>query len=96
MKYFGTDGIRDRVDGPLLAHAFVRRLGRAAGTFFAQTSAGETTVVIGRDTRDSGEQLMQALCAGLRSIGVKVLDAGMVPTPAVACVVPHPARSLLA
>ncbi len=43
-----------------------------------------TTVVVGRDTRASGEMLESAIAAGLASNGVDVLLAGIIPTPAIA------------
>jgi phosphoglucosamine mutase len=57
-------------------------LGRAAGLVLFDGQRGE--VVVGRDTRISGPMLEDALIAGLCSAGVDVLEAGVVPTPAVA------------
>jgi phosphoglucosamine mutase len=86
--YFGTDGIRDAVDGPLLAENFVRRLGHAYGSHIRERSPGKPLhVVIGRDTRASGSALSTWLTEGLDTAGVKVFDGGIVPTPAVALAV---------
>ena len=54
-------------------------LGRAFGT--AALAQGEGTVAVGRDGRLSGPELSAALIAGLRSVGVAVIDVGMVTTP---------------
>jgi len=85
MDFFGTDGIRDRVDGPLLAEGFVRRVGYALGeTLRERHPAKPLHVVIGRDTRASGEALALWLMEGLSSHRIGLFDARVVPTPAVA------------
>jgi phosphoglucosamine mutase len=84
-RLFGTDGIRGvaNVDlTPTLAYD----LGRALGHYV--DGAGRS-VVIGRDTRRSGEMLAAALAAGLTSVGTDVLDIGVVPTPCLAYVAEH-------
>ena len=58
---------------------FALALGRAFGA--AALAAGEHTVAVGRDGRLSGPALAAALIEGLRSVGVAVLDVGMVTTP---------------
>jgi len=58
---------------------FATALGRAFG--MAALAAGEQTVAVGRDGRLSGPALSAALIEGLRSVGVAVLDVGMVTTP---------------
>ena len=76
---FGTDGVRGVANSELTPE-LVLALARAA----ARTLGGATWVV-GRDTRGSGPMLQAAFSAGLLAEGVRqVLDAGMVPTPAVA------------
>ena len=88
MKYFGTDGIRDRVTGPLLDQKFVFRLGRAVGRWMRQSpSAASYHVAIGRDTRSSGGYLFLSLARGLTAEKIKIFDAGICPTPAVATTV---------
>jgi phosphoglucosamine mutase len=84
--YFGTDGIRGKVGGPVINPQFALRLGYAAGRVFAQASSlrGRPTVLIGKDTRISGYMLESALEAGFAAAGVDVLLAGPIPTPAVA------------
>lgn len=82
-RLFGTDGVRGEANTelpPELAY----RLGRAATTFFGQRSKGRPQILIGRDTRISGEMLEAALVAGICSAGGNAILAGIVPTPAVA------------
>lgn len=85
-KYFGTDGVRGEVGGPVVNAEFALRLGYAAGRVLAQQPAahGRPMVLIGKDTRISGYMLESALEAGLSASGVDVLLAGPMPTPAVA------------
>lgn len=78
--YFGTDGVRGAYGGPLINESFAARLGQAAG----QWSGGRGRVLIGRDTRKSGESLILAVAAGLAAAGLEPVSLGVVPTPAVA------------
>jgi phosphoglucosamine mutase len=81
-QYFGTDGIRGRVNKrPMTAETALRLAIASARTFAPE---GGREVVIGRDTRRSGEMIEAALVAGLTSMGVKPVRLGVVPTPAVA------------
>ena len=82
QHYFGTDGIRGRVNGDVINADFFQKLGWAVGCVLA---GGENnTVLIGRDTRDSGEMLQTALIKGLTATGVQVKTLGILPTPAIA------------
>ena len=81
-RYFGTDGIRGAVGTYPITADFVLKLGWAAGKVLAEESAG--SVLIGKDTRNSGYLFESALEAGLASAGVDVLLLGPIPTPAVA------------
>ncbi len=87
-KYFGTDGVRGEVGGPVINAEFALRLGYAAGRVLAREhavrGASRPQVVIGKDTRISGYMLESALEAGLSAAGIDVLLAGPIPTPAVA------------
>lgn len=86
-KFFGTDGVRG-VAGKVLTADLGMRLGQAAGTVFRdEAQDGSITVVIGRDSRISGQMLEAALAAGFTSVGVNVINAGIVPTPGVAFLV---------
>ena len=74
-KYFGTSGIREVVSDKLTPELALR-VGKALGTYL-----GGGTVVVGKDTRTSGEMLKSALISGLLSTGVEVIDIGLAPTP---------------
>ncbi|MCO6040983.1 phosphoglucosamine mutase [Thermococcus alcaliphilus] len=74
-KYFGTSGIREVVNEKLTPDLALK-VGKALGTFL-----GEGRVVVGMDTRTSGEMLKNALISGLLSTGVDVIDIGLSPTP---------------
>jgi len=82
-KYFGTDGVRGRVDGDVINAETMAQLGFAIGSVLTETIA-TPTVLIGRDTRESGLRLQDALQAGLLSSGVSVSLLGVLSTPAVA------------
>ncbi len=81
-KYFGTDGIRDRVGCGLIRPDHVLKLGWATGKVLKDH--GESKVLIGKDTRISGYMFESALEAGLISAGIDVFLLGPMPTPAVA------------
>ena len=84
-KYFGTDGIRGRFGDSLICPKFGYRLGCALGNYMTKIrSKKKSIVVIGRDTRQSGVTLSDALISGLNQYEVYVLDASIVPTPAIA------------
>jgi phosphoglucosamine mutase len=83
---FGTDGIRGTVGEFPLVPEFVHRLGTAAGAVLLQ-SVAHPTVVVGRDTRQSGQLLQFSLVAGLLSSDVTVIDVGVMTTPGVAYLV---------
>lgn len=80
-RLFGTDGIRGRANEEPMTPETVYALGRAAGHVFRQY--GTDTVLVGRDSRLSGDMLECALIAGLCSVGVSVCRAGITPTPAI-------------
>jgi phosphoglucosamine mutase len=80
---FGTDGVRG-VYGADLTTRLAFDLGRAAVVVLRRYEAGDPVIVIGRDTRASGEPLEQALADGIVSAGAGVILAGVEPTPAVA------------
>jgi phosphoglucosamine mutase len=83
QKLFGTDGVRGIANSEPITAESVLRLAQAAGRVLAKEEICPT-VVVGRDTRASGEMLEAAVAAGLASNGIQVLLAGVVPTPAVA------------
>ena len=74
---YGTDGIRGEV-GTEITVELALALGRAVGHRYG---GGRQRVVVGRDTRRSGEMLTAALTAGLTATGTDVVDVGVVTTP---------------
>lgn len=81
-KYFGTDGVRGIANTELTCD-LAYRLGRAGGFVLAENKE-RVKVVVGKDTRISGDMLESSLIAGLMSVGCDVITVGVVPTPAVA------------
>lgn len=82
-KYFGTDGVRG-IANTELTPELAFKLGRCGGYVLTKDAKERPKVLIGRDTRISGEMLEGALVAGLLSIGAEVMRLGVVSTPAVA------------
>lgn len=81
-KYFGTDGVRGVANSELTPElAF--KLGRFGGYILTKSSKDKPKVLIGRDTRISGEMLEGALAAGLLSVGAEVMRLGVISTPGV-------------
>jgi phosphoglucosamine mutase len=81
-KLFGTDGVRGVAGTPPLDPATVTRLGAALVRVLPHRGAGR--VLVGRDTRESGDWIEQALARGVASQGAQLVSTGIVPTPAVA------------
>ncbi len=84
-KLFGTDGVRGKANvdlTPLLAY----ELGLKGAYVLRQIhgNGGKAKIVVGRDTRLSGEMLEAALTAGICAAGVDVVSFGVIPTAAVA------------
>jgi phosphoglucosamine mutase len=77
MKFFGSSGIRTVFDERLLMLAF--RVGLAVG-------GDHGCVVVGTDTRSTGDALKHAVISGLLAAGARVSDAGIVPAPTLAFV----------
>ncbi|SJZ97083.1 phosphoglucosamine mutase [Pilibacter termitis] len=84
-KYFGTDGVRG-VANVELTPELAFKLGRFGGYVLSQHEEEGVTprVLVGRDTRMSGQLLEQALIAGLLSVGIEVFQLGVISTPGVA------------
>src|ERR1700712_5987314 len=79
-RLFGTDGVRGLANGELTPE-----LAMAVGAAAVRAlDVQRPRVVIGRDTRPSGELLEAAVVAGLASAGADVVQLGIVPTPTVA------------
>lgn len=80
---FGTDGIRGEAGQFPLDEATVRAIGFSLASHLAK-DGDATEIVIGRDTRESGESIERALIEGASAAGAKCLSAGVITTPGVA------------
>ncbi len=79
-KYFGTDGIRGKVNQGNINGQMFFKFGLAAGTYFKNIKKTKQTAVIAKDTRLSGYTLEPALVSGLASAGMHVYTMGPLPT----------------
>lgn len=82
-----VSGVRGRV-GPSLTPELVAGVAAALGSFLRREGA-QGPVVVGRDSRTSGPMLSRAAVAGLQSVGVDVVEIGVVPTPTLMLAVEH-------
>ena len=82
-NFFGTDGIRGTANQGNITADLILKIGQAAGIKF-RSGNHQHRVLIGKDTRLSGYMIENALTAGLVSMGMDVILAGPIPTPAVA------------
>ncbi|NLU35842.1 MAG: phosphoglucosamine mutase [Clostridiales bacterium] len=86
-RLFGTDGVRGLANSELTGKlAF--ELGQA-GAYVLTMAKHKPRILIGRDTRISGDMLEAALIAGICSVGAEAIVAGVIPTPAVAYLTRH-------
>lgn len=81
-RLFGTDGVRGVANKELTCD-LAYKIGRA-GAYVLTKDKKDVKIVVGMDTRISGDMLEAALVAGICSVGADVLSVGIVPTPAVA------------
>ena len=79
-KYFGTDGIRGRVNQGNINGEMFFKFGLAAGTYFKNIKKTKQIAIIAKDTRLSGYTLEPALVSGLASAGMHVYTLGPLPT----------------
>ena len=86
-RLFGTDGVRGVANKDLTNDLAMKIGAAAAAVLLREAKSAKPTVLIGKDTRASGDMLEAALTAGLCSVGCNVLSVGIVPTPAVAYLV---------
>ena len=86
-RLFGTDGVRGIANSELTPElAF--NLGKA-GAHVLRKESKRPVIVIGKDTRISGDMLENALTAGILAVGGNVIKVGVIPTPAVAYLVKY-------
>ena len=79
-KYFGTDGIRGRVNQEKINGEMFFKFGLAAGIYFKNQKKSKQIAIIAKDTRLSGYTLEPALVSGLASAGMHVFTFGPLPT----------------
>jgi len=85
-KYFGTDGIRGKVNQGLINGEKFFKFGLAAATYFTNPKKKKPVAIIAKDTRLSGYTLEPALVSGLTSAGMNVYTFGPMPTNALAMI----------
>lgn len=88
---FGTDGVRGKANAELTPYIALK-LGLAAASVLAR-HATDRRVIVGRDTRISGDMLESALNSGLASNGARVVNVGVIPTPGVSQMLLHTGAS---
>lgn len=81
-KYFGTDGVRG-IANTELSPDLSYKIGRA-GAHVLTNGKKHVKIIVGKDTRVSGDMLEAALASGICSVGADVISVGVIPTPAVA------------
>ena len=82
-RLFGTDGIRGAANDYPLTPEIIVHIGRAIASIFGNPN-GRTKIIIGKDTRESGGMIEDALASGICATGADACLAGVLPTPAVA------------
>ncbi|MBR4753678.1 MAG: phosphoglucosamine mutase [Lachnospiraceae bacterium] len=82
-RLFGTDGVRGVANVELTVD-LAMKLGKAGAYVLTKENKHKPTILVGCDTRISGDMLANALNAGICSVGANVVFAGVLPTPAVA------------
>lgn len=85
-RLFGTDGVRG-VANKELTPKLAFKIGQAGAYVLTQNTGENPRILVGKDTRISGDILECALTAGLCSVGASVVSAGVIPTPAIAYLV---------
>ena len=82
-RLFGTDGVRG-VANEELTPTLAMQLGQAGAYVLTKENEHKPTIMVGCDTRISGDMLANALMAGVCSVGANAVYVGVIPTPAVA------------
>ena len=82
-RLFGTDGVRGVANSELTPE-LAMQLGQAGAYVLTKENAHQPTILVGCDTRISGDMLAYALMAGACSVGANAVFVGVLPTPAVA------------
>ncbi len=82
-RMFGTDGVRGVANSELTPE-LAMKLGQAGACVLTKTNQHKPTIMVGCDTRISGDMLANALMAGACSVGANAVYVGVLPTPAIA------------
>lgn len=82
-RLFGTDGVRGVANSELSAE-LAYKLGQAGAYVLTAETKHTPKILVGMDTRISGDMLESALIAGICSVGAEAICLGIIPTPAVA------------
>lgn len=82
-RLFGTDGVRGIANSELTIE-LAMKLGQAGAYVLTKENAHKPTIIVGCDTRISGEMLANALMSGICSVGANAVYLGVLPTPAIA------------
>ena len=82
-RLFGTDGVRG-VANEELTPLLAMQLGQAGAYVLTKENEHKPTIMVGCDTRISGDMLANALMAGVCSVGANAVYVGVMPTPAIA------------
>ncbi len=85
-RLFGTDGVRGIANADLSCELALD-LGRAAAYVLTRHTAHRAKIIIGCDTRVSGDMLVNAMAAGICSVGADAVLLGVMPTPSIALLV---------
>jgi phosphoglucosamine mutase len=83
-RLFGTDGVRGVANQYPVTAEMAFSLGRAGAEHLQGKRSAKGMMVVGRDTRLSGDMLEAAICAGICAAGVDAVQVGVMPTPAIA------------
>ncbi|OIO10847.1 MAG: phosphoglucosamine mutase [Elusimicrobia bacterium CG1_02_63_36] len=91
---FGTDGIRGIPGEGALTTAMIRRIGAASArvllkSYGPRRNTTAPFVLVGRDTRGSGKKILKSVARGFADAGLRTIDAGVLPTPAIAYLSPR-------
>ncbi|HUW23343.1 MAG TPA: phosphoglucosamine mutase, partial [bacterium] len=84
-RLFGTDGIRGIAGKYPLTPEFVEKIGIVSAEILTRhfLPSSKPAIIIGRDTRESGQMIFDSLAKGLIKKGVDVWDSGVITTPAI-------------
>ena len=85
-RLFGTDGVRG-IANKELTPELAYKVGRAGAYVLTCETSHRARIVVGKDTRISGDVLENALIAGILSVGAEAVRVGVIPTPGIAYLV---------